>query len=146
MYKGLKNMNSNNTTITNLNRESVLQEINKILKTRLFGSIRKMIVSKKRNDILNLYDYKIADKEKKEDLLKQSYSNSNKEIATFYLSLYTIFTLQELVKREREIQSFTTEEITILKVNYMYDGVEFNAKQPTRFTEELKKEMEDALL
>jgi len=129
-----------------LDRANVLKEINKIFKLRLFNGIKKMILSKNRNNILNIYDYKMATEDEKKALLKKGYDDTNKETSSFYLSLHSIYTLKEIVKREREIQSFTTEDITVLKVNYMYDGIEFTANYPTRFTVDLKREMEDVIL
>lgn len=68
-------------------------------------------------------------------------------IDTFYLSFYSIFALVPLVKREKQILGFDSKEVTVIRVEYQcHDGSEFGASHQTRFTSDMKKEVEDCII
>ena len=124
-----------------MNREKILNEMKNILDTRLSPAIKKLFIQKRRESYL-----KSPSNEGGESLnerMKMWY----KSIDTFYPSFHSILALSPLVARERQIIDFQSQEITVVKVDYEpYNGISFNATHSTRFSSDMKKEIEDCII
>jgi bifunctional ADP-heptose synthase (sugar kinase/adenylyltransferase) len=129
-----------------MDKKQILSSLNNILHTRLSSAIKKLYVQNKRDKFIRSSDYQNSSNEKREELLNQKYKIWYQGVDTFYLSLYSIFALTPLVKREKEIIDFSSQEMTVVMVDYFpYDGMEFSASYPVRFTADMKKEIDDCV-
>lgn len=130
-----------------MDRKYILSAIKKTLDERLFWAIKKLYVQTKREKFEKIADYQNANSETRKLLLDEKYKLWYKSIDTFYLSFHSIFALVPLVKREKQIFEFDSQEMTVIKVDYKpYNGVEFSASHQTRFTSDMTKEIEDCIL
>ena len=129
-----------------MDKKLIISSIDKVLHERLFSAIKKLSLNNKKELYENTADYKNANSETKRNLLDEKYKIWYKTIDTFYLSIYSIFALVPLVKREKQILDFDSKEITVIRVEYQcHDGSEFGASHQTRFTVDMKKEVEDCI-
>jgi len=124
----------------------VEEEVNNLLSEKLFAGIRKIIVQKHKNRFLKSNDYLQANSHERKELLKINNKKWYESITTFFLSYKAIFALHPLVLREMKIMKFVSEEITRVKVDYTYNGVEFTVFFPTSYTSDMTKEIEDCIL
>ena len=130
-----------------MDRKLILSSIDKVLHERLFSAIKKLSIQNKRNRFEKTSDFQNANSNSRKNLLDEKFKIWYKSIDTFYLSFYSIFALVPLVKREKQILEFDSKEVTIIRVEYQcHDGSEFGASHQTRFTVDMKKEVEDCII
>lgn len=130
-----------------MNREEALSTIRHTLDERLFSAIKRMYIYSKKEKFCKIAEYQNADSATRKEILDEKYKFWYRSIESFYLSFHSIFALGPLVRREKQILDFDSQLITVVKTDYRaYDGIEFSATHPTRFTIEMKKELEDCIL
>ncbi len=130
-----------------MDRKLILSSIDRVLHERLFSAIKKLSIQNKRFRFEKTSDFQNTNSESRKHLLDEKFKIWYKSIDTFYLSFYSIFALVPLVKREKQILEFDSKEITIIRVEYQcHDGSEFGASHQTRFTADMKKEVEDCII
>ena len=128
-----------------MTRKDITNRIDKVLHERLFSAIKKLSVTRKRSKFEKTQDFNNAGNKVKKEMLGEKYSSWYKDSESFYLSFNSIFALTYLVKREHEIISFNTQEVTLVRIDYIYNGIEFSATFPTRYTIDMKKEVDDCI-
>lgn len=129
-----------------MTRKEVLTDIDRLFHERLFIAIRKLYIAEKKRKLENTTEYKNSSSTRRSEILKEKYTHWNKEIENFYLNYKTIYALQPLVKRENMILEFDSQVITLVRVDYQpYDKMLFTATHMTRFTSDMRKEVEDTL-
>lgn len=128
-----------------MERKTILKELDSVMHERLFSAIKRLSINEKKEKYQKTSDYENAESPMKKTMLTEKYNGWFKSADTFYLSLHSIFGLYHLVKREREIQAFSSQKITVVKINYSYQGFEFSASYGTRFTVDNQKEASDCI-
>lgn len=126
-----------------MNKEIIELEINKVIHEKLFSALRKIIIQRQKESFIKTSEYKNSSSKK--EMLDNSYKIWFESVSSFFLSFKTIYALEPLVSRELKIREFSSEEIIRIKVDYMYDGIEFSAYYPTHYNHSLLKEMEDCI-
>lgn len=128
-----------------MTHQDIEKQITEHLHLKLFSAIRKIIVGKERDRLTASSDYQNATKDMKDVMLKQGYKKWYEDISSFFLSRNAIYALHPLVERENKINSFASEVIYKVRADYYYDEIDFSASYPTRFTEDMQREMEDLI-
>ncbi|WP_188109510.1 DNA topoisomerase [Sulfurimonas indica] len=120
------------------------EQVNKIIKEKLFSGVKKYIILQQKEKYCNTQEYILSSN--KHEVLNKKYKEWYKEISNFYLSYHSIFALHFLVKRELQIEKFEAQEIIKVEASYEYDGIEFTASYPARYTIDMQKEIEDCIV
>jgi DNA topoisomerase IA len=129
-----------------MTKQDILSSLNSIIHLRLCSAIKKMHVENKKDKFVKSSEYQNLDSKERYEILNQKYTVWYKSVESFYLSLYSIYSLIHLVKREKEIIEFRSQEMTVVMVDYFeHNNIEFSASYPTRFTADMKKEIEDCV-
>ena len=129
-----------------MNRSEIITLINNNIHENLFTKVRDLILNKKKDRLIHTEDYNTLTGQEKKDYLNNNYKNWYKETEHFYLDLHSIFALKEVVEREKSIELFASENITVVKVDYNYNGEDFTLSYGVRYTDDLKKELDDCIL
>lgn len=130
-----------------IKKQNIFKKLDEIVEFRLCNAIKKLYIDEQKNRFTKTSEYQSLDSEKRGLLLKEKYPIWFKSVDSFYLGLYPIYALVPLIKREKEIQQFQSQEMTVVMVDYFkHNGLEFSASFPTRFAADLKKEIEDCVL
>lgn len=118
-------------------------KINELIKERLFGAIRKIIIKENREKFLRSTEYIMSNH--KSELLDKRHKQWFASVSELFLSYKSILALHPLVIREEKIEKFTSEEVVRVKADYFYDGIEFSAVYPTHFSAEMTREIDDCI-
>lgn len=121
----------------------VENEINSFIKEKLFGAMRRIIISKNKDIFTKTSEYQNSQNKKTllDDYYKKWFESTNK----FYLSLKSIYALHPLVERELKIIDFSSEEVVRVKADYSYNGCDFSAYIPAHYNKDMQKEIQDCI-
>lgn len=126
-----------------MTKKQIEKEIDNLIKEKLFGAIKNIIVNKRKETFLKTAEYKTS--KNQTELLGQQYKKWFESTNKFYLSLKTIYALHPLVERELKIIDFLSEEIIRVKADYTYNGYDFSAYVPTHYNKDMQKEIQDCI-
>jgi DNA topoisomerase IA len=128
-----------------MKREEIISEINKVFSLRLFYGLKRILYEIRKEKISNTEDFKNLSNQEKSKKLKKFRDKYFKDSEYFYLNLHSIFAIYPLFKREKQIRAYDKEEITRIKADYIYKGIEFSAQYPTAFKKDMQKEIQDTI-
>lgn len=124
-----------------MNFKEVEEQINKIVHERLFTAIKNISLEQAKELLYSSEEYKRLSPQIKKERADQFYKNFFSTRDTFYLHIYSIFSLYFLYLREKEINEFEDKEIYRVRADYRVDGIDFYAYYPMHFTADMQKEI-----
>lgn len=127
------------------NKKYIQDQVDQIIKERLFAAIRKIIIEEQKNKYTRSSEFLTAQSSSKKQLLDKHFKQWYESIGSFFLSLKSINALYFLVNRELKIREFISQEVVRVKADYSYNEIEFSALYPAHFNATMTKEIEDCI-